>query len=116
MSSTSIYADGETPPIRNCWYVAGLRGEFGRELKERYLLGDSVLMYLTQAGEPVVMSNRCAHRSFPLHHGRLEGDEVVCMYHGLRYNPQGACVHAPMIKRPAPHAKLRCYPTAVRGP
>ena len=116
MSTTSSYADGETPLIRNCWYVAGLMSEFGRDLKERYLLGDSVLLYLTQAGQPVVMSNRCAHRSFPLHHGRLEGDEVVCMYHGLRYNPQGVCVQAPMIKRPAPHAKLRCYPTAVRGP
>ena len=116
MSTASSYADAETPLIRNCWYVAGLTSEFGRDLKERYLLGESLLMYRTQAGEPVVMSNRCAHRSFPLHHGRLEGDEVVCMYHGLRYNPQGACVEAPMIKRPAPHAKLRRYPTAVRGP
>ena len=116
MNTPSSYADGETPLIRNCWYVAGLMSDFGRDLKERYLLGDSVLLYRTQAGEPVVMSNRCAHRSFPLHRGRLEGDEVVCMYHGLRYNSQGACVDAPMIKRPAPHARLRRYPTAVRGP
>ena len=97
-------------------YVAGLLSEFTRELQQRFLLGNSVLMYLSTEGEPVLMQNRCAHRSFPLHHGRLEGDEVVCMYHGLRYNGMGACVNAPMIGRPAPHAKLHHYPTAVRGP
>ena len=61
------------------------------------------------------MQNRCTHRSFPLHHGRLEG-EVVCRYHGLGDNAMGACVNAPMLGKPAPHAKLRHYSTAVRGP
>lgn len=114
--STKTYADAHTPLIRNCWYVAGLLEEFDRSLKERYLLGDSVLMYRTQEGMPVVMSNRCAHRSFPLSHGRLEGDDVVCLYHGLRYDARGECTEAPMIKRAAAHAKLHRYPTAVRGP
>ena len=116
METSSIYADINTPLIRNCWYVAGLFSEFTRELQQRFLLGNSVLMFLSTEGKPVLMQNRCAHRSFPLHHGRLEGDEVVCMYHGLRYNAMGACVNAPMIGRPAPHAKLHHYPTAVRGP
>ncbi|MEO7241841.1 MAG: aromatic ring-hydroxylating dioxygenase subunit alpha [Variovorax sp.] len=116
MTSTSNYADAETPLIRNCWYVAGLASEFTRELKERYLLGNSALMFMSTKGRPVLLQNRCAHRSFPLHHGRLEGDEVVCMYHGLRYDTEGACVDAPMIKRPAVHAKLRRYPLAERGP
>ena len=116
MKTSSIYADINTPLIRNCWYVAGLLSEFTRDLQQRFLLGNSVLMFLSTEGKPVLMQNRCAHRSFPLHHGRLEGDEVVCMYHGLRYNAMGACVNAPMIGRPAPHAKLHHYPTAVRGP
>lgn len=115
-AGAKMYADAHTPLIRNCWYVAGLLEEFGRELKERYLLGDSVLMYRTSDGTPVVMQNRCAHRSFPLSHGRLEGDEVVCMYHGLRYDARGECTGAPMIKRAAAHAKLRRYPTVVKGP
>lgn len=115
-AGVSTYADANTPLIRNCWYVAGMLEEFGRALKERYLLGDSVVMYLTSEGRPVVLQNRCAHRSFPLSHGRLEGDDVVCLYHGLRYDARGECREAPMIKRAAAHAKLRSYPTAVRGP
>jgi vanillate O-demethylase monooxygenase subunit len=115
-TTTTAYADAHTPLVRNCWYVAGLAGDFTRELKERYLLGDAVVLYRTGDGTPVVMQNRCAHRSFPLSHGRLEGDDVVCLYHGLRYDPQGRCVEAPMIKRAAAHAKLRRYPTVERGP
>jgi len=115
-SGAALYADAHTPLVRNCWYVAGLLEEFTRELKQRFLLGDSVLMYRTEDGRPVLLQNRCAHRSFPLHHGRLEGNEVICMYHGLRYDTQGACVHAPMIQRPAAHACLKRYPVAVRGP
>lgn len=111
-----VYADAQTPLIRNCWYVVALLGDFTRELQERYVLGQSVLIFQNTEGHPVVMQNRCAHRSFPLHHGRLEGDEVVCMYHGLRYNAAGACVHAPMIKRAAPHVSVRSYPTVVHGP
>ena len=116
MSTPSTYADAHTPMIHSCWYIAGLVHEFSRELQQRFLLGKSVLMYLSTDGKPVLLQNRCAHRSFPLHHGRLEEDNVVCMYHGLKYNPLGACIHAPMIDRPAPHAKLHRYPTVVRGP
>ncbi len=117
MSTVSpLIADSDTPLIHQCWYVAGTVGDFTRELRERYLLGKSVLLFRSRDDQPVVLQNRCSHRSFPLHHGQLEGDEVVCMYHGLRFDTQGRCVLAPMIGRAAEHARIHRYPTAVRGP
>lgn len=92
-------ADYTTPLVRNCWYVAALADEVTRELKERTLLGKTLLMYRTLVGAPVFMQNRCAHRSFPLSKGRLDGDRVVCGYHGMEYNPQGQCVFMPSLAK-----------------
>lgn len=109
-------ADYTTPLVRNCWYVAALADEVTRELKERTLLGKTLLMYRTLDGAPVFMQNRCAHRSFPLSKGRLEGDHVVCGYHGMEYNPQGQCVFMPSLAKPPTHARVQSYPVVEQGP
>ena len=92
---SSRLADHTTPFVRNEWYVAGLSPEIGRELTARTLLGVEVLLYRREDGIPVALRNRCPHRSFPLSKGRLEGDVVVCGYHGLAFADDGACVRIP---------------------
>jgi phenylpropionate dioxygenase-like ring-hydroxylating dioxygenase large terminal subunit len=109
-------ADYTTPLIKNCWYVAALGSEVTRDLKERTLLGKTVLMYRTLDGAPVFMQNRCVHRSFPLSKGRLDGDQVVCGYHGMTYNPQGKCVFMPSLANAPGHARLQSYPALEKGP
>lgn len=109
-------ADHRTPLIRNCWYVAGLSGEFTRELRERTLLETTVVLYRRLDGTPVVMDNRCVHRSFPLSKGRLDGDNVVCGYHGMVYDPDGQCIGMPSLARPPVHARVPSYPVVERGP
>jgi phenylpropionate dioxygenase-like ring-hydroxylating dioxygenase large terminal subunit len=116
LASQQKMADFTTPLVHNCWYVAALADEVTRELKERTLLGKTLLMYRTLDGAPVFMQNRCAHRSFPLSKGRLEGDQVVCGYHGMTYNPQGACVFMPSLTKAPTHAKVRSYPVVEQGP
>ncbi len=47
------------------------------------------------AGQPVVLANvdgdvyaledRCSHEAFPLSDGELDGDEVICLHHGARF-------------------------------
>lgn len=109
-------ADHRTPLVRNCWYVAALGGEITRELRERTLLGTTVVMYRRLDGTPVIMNNRCAHRSFPLSKGRLEGDNVVCGYHGMVYNPEGRCVAMPSLANAPSHAAVQGYQVRERGP
>jgi phenylpropionate dioxygenase-like ring-hydroxylating dioxygenase large terminal subunit len=105
-----------TPLIRNCWYVAALGSEITRDLKERTLLGVPVVMYRTQAGAPVILSNRCLHRSFPLSKGRLEGDTVICGYHGMQYEPSGQCIAMPSLANAPTHARLQGFKAVERGP
>jgi phenylpropionate dioxygenase-like ring-hydroxylating dioxygenase large terminal subunit len=105
-----------TPLIRNCWYVAALGSEITRDLKERTLLGVPVVMYRTLAGLPVILSNRCLHRSFPLSKGRLDGDTVICGYHGMQYEASGQCVAMPSLANCPTHVRLQSFKAVERGP
>ncbi len=111
-------ADRETPLVRNSWYVAGWSEEFTRDLQRRWILDQDVLCYRTAAGEAVALQNRCAHRSFPLHRGKLEGDHVVCMYHGITYAPDGSCIRVPSDNREATCKAIRLhrYPVVEQPP
>lgn len=109
-------ADHTTPLVKDCWYVAGLSNEIGRDLKERTLLGKTVLMYRTEDGQPVIMQNRCPHRNFPLSKGRLVGDQVVCGYHGMHFNTSGACTFMPSLNNAPANARITSYPVVEKAP
>lgn len=101
--------------IRNAWYVIAWDYEvLADTVLERTLLGESVIVYRTAAGTPVVLENRCCHRAAPLSLGRREGDCIRCMYHGLKFAPSGACVEIPGQERIPAAARVRTYPAVQR--
>lgn len=110
------YADHATPLVRNCWYVAALAAEVSRQIISRRLLGIDVALYRTLGGEAVAVRNRCPHRSFPLAKGRLDADDLVCGYHGMRFDPSGRCTDMPAMPIVPTSANVRCFPTVERGP
>lgn len=75
----------------------------------RTLLDEPVVMYRTEAGEVVALGDVCPHRRAPLHLGKLHGDAIACPYHGLRFDPTGACVHNPNFNNPPPRVKTAVY-------
>lgn len=109
-------ADHRTPLIQDCWYVAGFGDEIGRDIISRRLLGIDIALYRTLAGEAVAVRNRCPHRSFPLAKGRLEGDTLVCGYHGMQFDPSGRCVNMPSMPVVPTNAQVRSFPVVERGP
>jgi phenylpropionate dioxygenase-like ring-hydroxylating dioxygenase large terminal subunit len=92
---------------RKCWYVAATSHEIGTTPLGRRLLDEDVVLWRGANGEITAFENRCAHRAFPLSHGRVDGDRLVCGYHGCVYEFHGACVHIPS----QPHV-----PTGMRVP
>lgn len=81
--------------LRNAWYVGAWAHEVSRKLTSRTILGESLLLYRKENGEPVAIGNRCPHRFAPLDMGKLIGDVVQCRYHGLRFDSIGKCVLNP---------------------
>jgi phenylpropionate dioxygenase-like ring-hydroxylating dioxygenase large terminal subunit len=111
----SKLADLHTPLLYNFWYVAGFREDFTHELTERVYLNRSLVTYRTEAGEPVALQNRCAHRSFPLSESWLEGDDIRCRYHGAKFNSAGQMIEVP-CQANCPKVQLRKYPLKEVGP
>lgn len=69
--------------------------------------------------DPVVLANvdgtvhavrdRCTHEEFPLSDGDLEGNILVCPYHGARYDVcSGAARGLPAVK------PVKSYPVEIR--
>ncbi|MEV5750596.1 aromatic ring-hydroxylating dioxygenase subunit alpha [Actinoallomurus sp. NPDC052308] len=95
---------------RNQWYVAAYGREVGRDLLARTVLGEPLVLYRTEEGEAVALADRCVHRRFPLSESRLDGDRIVCGYHGFTYAPDGDCVYVPGQRRIPRTARVASYP------
>jgi phenylpropionate dioxygenase-like ring-hydroxylating dioxygenase large terminal subunit len=104
-----------SPYIRNAWYVAAFNHEVGRQLIERWMLDEPLVLYRTEAGQAVALANRCAHRRYPLSRGRLVGDCVECGYHGFTFDAAGACVAIPAQETIPAQARVRAYPVMERA-
>lgn len=102
--------------LKNAWYVAALSSEVGAEgLFARKLLNTPVLIYRLKNGSPVAMLDRCPHRFVPLSMGVREGDDVVCKYHGLKFDCSGACNRNPHGNGHIPRAaRVRTFPLVER--
>jgi vanillate O-demethylase monooxygenase subunit len=101
--------------VRNCWYVAGWNYELPPDsLLARTIIGEPLVLFRRESGDPVALEDRCCHRQAPLSLGRKERDGVQCGYHGLRFDSSGACVEIPGQQIIPPHARVRAYPVVER--
>lgn len=104
---------GEFP--LNCWYVAGRVEDFDHSLRAMRLFGRALVFYRGASGEVAALEDACPHRKLPLSMGKLEGDRVVCGYHGLTFDGAGVCVAAPTQPDAIPkRARVRSYPIVER--
>ena len=110
-------ADRNTPLIRNCWYFAALAADVTRKPISRTVAQTKVVLYRTENSEAVALHDRCAHRSYPLSRGQVEGDLIVCGYHGMAFAADGRCARLPATDKPAVgKIVIDRYPLAERGP
>lgn len=80
------------------------------------LLDERVVVYRVANGSILAARDICFHRGVPLSMGHVEGDEIVCRYHGLRYDTEGRCVCIPAHPKGAisPRLQLKMYPAQER--
>ena len=77
----------------------------------------SPLRYPRQRRSPVmVWRDQCPHRGAALSLGSIEGDRLICPYHGLAYNPSGQCVYVPAHPdhKPSPRDRVQSFSTQER--
>jgi len=76
------------------------------EAKE-FTVGDKVICVANVNGTITAMDNVCLHRGGPLGQGTIEGDKLVCPWHGWQWDPKtGEAAHNAA-------AKVAVYPVKI---
>lgn len=105
----------DRPFVRNAWYCAGWAEEITDNLVARRILDEPVVLYRTEEGEAVALSDICPHKLAPMHLGVRVGSNLRCGYHGLEFDASGQCVLNPQGNRNIPaRARLKSYPLRER--
>ena len=121
-NATALESSQKPPLPRDCtfsesnwralaphWYPVA----FSHEVKDRpyaaRLLDERVVVYRLSDGKVLAAKDICYHRGAPLSLGSVEGDEIICKYHGLRYNSVGQCTCIPAHPKGAISPDLRLH-------
>ncbi len=101
--------------VRNCWYVAAWTHELAAgQLFPQTIINEPLVLYRRDDGQVACMEDRCCHRFAPLSLGRLEGNDLRCGYHGMKFNSAGKCVEIPGVDRIPAQVKVRAFPVVER--
>jgi vanillate O-demethylase monooxygenase subunit len=115
MPRDCTFAESEWRILARYWHPIARSCDVADKPVSARLLDQRLVIYRTSGGLTVA-NDLCLHRGAPLSMGRLEGDELMCAYHGFRYDGSGRCVCIPAHPGAAIPAKLRLatYPVAER--
>ena len=101
--------------LKNCWYVAAWSYELiDGKLLARTICDKPIVFYKSETGKVVALEDRCCHRGARLSKGRREGDCLRCMYHGLKFDPDGKCIQIPGQDTIPPQLGMRSFPALER--
>lgn len=103
--------------VENTWYPAAWTYEVEAADNKlgRTICEVPILFYRGDSGEYYAMDNRCCHRAAALSSGRIEGECIRCMYHGILYDQNGKGLEVPGQDRVAPSICVRKYPLEQKG-
>ena len=97
--------------LRDCWYAAGWSRDLrAAEITAIMLLGEALALYRGANGKLVALEDRCCHRLAPLSKGEIEGNDLRCMDHGLKFDGAGRCIEIPGQNAIPAQARVRSYP------
>ncbi len=85
------------------WHPVLLSRELGAKPVGVRVCDQELVVFRTRQGVGA-LADRCPHRGFPLHRGRVENDRVVCPYHGWKWSADGTGV-SPANPRARPCAR-----------
>ncbi len=100
----------QQPVLRRFWYPVIPVEQLHDGPQPFRLLNQELVLWLDSQNKPQAAENRCAHRSAKLSLGWVEGDNIVCPYHGWNYDGTGVCQKIPQTPdRPAGRAKVPAF-------
>lgn len=100
--------------IRNAWYAACWSTELETRPQAQTILGEELAVYRTESGVAAAVEDCCPHRFAPMSLGSVEGENIVCGYHGMQFGCDGVCAVIPGQKNVPGRTRMRAYPVVEK--
>ena len=99
------------------WFPIGWSDRLKKgQVKKQTIWNRDFAVYRGQGGQVYAMDNHCLHKGVELSLGDVEGDKLVCAYHGWKFNGSGQCVEIPYLNdsEQLPRQCLKSLPVVER--
>ena len=107
----------QEPIFKRFWYPVMPKSHLLEQPQGFELLGQKIVLWVDDSGQAVAARDRCCHRSAQLSKGKVIDGNIVCNYHGWRFNGCGTCVKVPQLADSSPipkNYKIETYPCQER--
>ncbi|WP_295887762.1 aromatic ring-hydroxylating dioxygenase subunit alpha [uncultured Thiohalocapsa sp.] len=102
--------------LRRYWHpVAGSAELAPGEARKVRLLGEDLALFRTASGRLGLLEESCPHRRASLAYGEVDGETILCPYHGWTFAADGRCLAMPAESEQKPALLARCRATAYRA-
>lgn len=93
------------------WYAVARSSDLNEHPIAINLWHQPIVLYRNRKGQVQALENRCPHRQVNLSDGHVSGDEIICAYHGWRFDSTGACSYIPYLEahQKLPKSRIRSY-------
>lgn len=115
LPSNCTYAEQDWPILARQWFPVCRADDALARPRQVMVLNLRLVVYRMPDGIRVGR-DMCPHRGLPLSGGRVEGEELVCAYHGLRFGSDGQCTKVPekLAPKTADCFKVTMFPAVER--
>ncbi|MBY0357194.1 MAG: aromatic ring-hydroxylating dioxygenase subunit alpha [Candidatus Obscuribacterales bacterium] len=101
--------------LRDMWYFALPSSALKKgKMVPKTMLNEPILLGRDQAGKAFAMRDICPHQAVPLSDGVFDGKEIMCCFHGWRFDTSGTCTAIPSLvdeqEFPVCKVKTKSYP------
>lgn len=84
--------------LRDMWYFAVPSAALkSGKMIARTMLGEPVLLGRDNQGKAFALRDICPHQAVPLSEGQFDGCEIMCCFHGWRFDTSGTCTSIPSL-------------------
>lgn len=81
--------------MRRFWHPVCMAAELTDTPRFLKILGEELVAFRDGSGQVGVLHAHCAHRGASLEYGAIQDKGIMCCYHGMVFDVDGTCLHAP---------------------
>jgi len=90
------------------WIDVVKLAEFPQGSRQLIDLDGQAIIIFNLAGQIYALEDRCSHDNSPLYEGEIEGDEIICPWHGARF-----CIRSGEVTEPPAYEDIETFETRI---